>query len=546
MGTLREHLVGATAALRGVFGNTGLRRITLAYGGSALGLYAGSVVVAVYCYHHGGATAVGVVLFARLSVSAAVAPFAASLADRYRQERVMVAADLSRVATVAATAAAAAAGSSALVYVLATLTSVVGTIFRPAEASLIPTLARSPEELTAANVASSTFDSVGAFAGPALGALVLAVGGTTAGFALVAALYLWSASFVARIPPTEHRAAEESEREDTGLAAGFRAVRNEPRLQLLIGLYSAQTLVAGAYNVLVVVVALQLLSLGNAGVGYLETATGVGALVGAGVTLALVARRRPGSDLSLGLFLFGAPFVLIAALPHTWAALVGLAILGVGNSIVDIAAVTLLQRTAPPAVAGRVFGLLESAVIGALGIGALATPFVVHVAGSRGALLAAGVVLPALVLLTRRALAHVDAAARVPTEQLEAIASVPFLAPLPLQRQEALAAALERVELAAGATLFTRGDRGDRFYIVAAGAVAIDLETGTKIETAPAFVGEIAVLAGVPRTATVRAESAVTLWALDAHRFVAAVTGHDRTRTAAETVVVSRGAVLSV
>src|SRR4051794_12051102 len=162
---LREHLSGAFAALHGVFGNPGLRRVTLAYAGSAFGLYAYSVVVAVYSYHHGGATAVGLVLFARLGVSALVAPFASSFADRFPQERVMLCSDVGRIVTVLATAFAAAGGSPALVYVLATLTSVLGTVFHPAEASLIPVLARTPEELTAANVTSSTFDSVGAFAG---------------------------------------------------------------------------------------------------------------------------------------------------------------------------------------------------------------------------------------------------------------------------------------------------------------------------------------------------------------------------------------------
>src|SRR4051812_49286270 len=166
---LRGHLAESASALGGALKNPNLRRVTLAYAGSAIGLYANSVIVAVYAYGHGGATAVGLVMFARLGIAALAAPFAASLADRYPQERVMLGSDLLRVVTVAGTAAAAAAGSPAVVYVLATLTAVFGTAFRPAEASLTPALAASPEELAAQNVAASTFDSVGAFAGPALG-----------------------------------------------------------------------------------------------------------------------------------------------------------------------------------------------------------------------------------------------------------------------------------------------------------------------------------------------------------------------------------------
>ena len=317
-------------------------------------------------------------------------------------------------------------------YALAILTSVVSTAFRPAEASLIPRLAETPEELTAANVTSSTFDSIGAFAGPAAGALLYAVGGPTLAFAAVSVTYLWSALFVARIPKVEQPAAPSHGHEEAGgIAAGFRAVRSEPRLRIVIGLYSAQTVVAGAYSVLVVVVALELLDLGNAGVGFLQAATGVGAVVGALVALALVGRRRTAADFGLGLACFGAPLIALAALPHTWAAIVALGLLGVGNSVVDVSAVTLIQRTASAAIAGRVFGLVEAAAVGGLGIGSVLTPLLLHLVGARWTLAVAGAILPVLSLVMRRALVSIDASAVVPEEQLAAIATVPFLDVLP-------------------------------------------------------------------------------------------------------------------
>jgi MFS family permease len=532
--------------VRRVFRNPALRRIEIAYLGSILGVYATSVVVSIYAYHHGGATAVGLVMFARMGASAIAAPFAATLADRHAQRRVMLATDLTRVATVTLTAVAAAAGSPALVYVLATLTSVVSTAFRPAEASLVPQLAATPEELTAANVSASTFDSVGAFLGPGLGALVYAVGGPTPAFAAIAATYLWSAAFVARIPATDRPAVPEHAQEEAdGLAAGFRAVRAEPRLRLIIGLYSAQTLVAGAYGVLVVLVALQLLDLGNAGVGLLQGATGVGAILGALLALVLVGRRRTAGDFGIGLFCFGAGLLAVAALPNTWAALVGLAVLGIGNSVVDISAVTLLQRTTPPAVAGRVFGLLDAALVGAMGLGSIATPLLVHLLGIRTSLVVAGSILPVFAIATRRLLAGVDRSAVVPEEQLQAISTVPFLDVLPSQRKEALALALERVELPAGTTLFSQGQPGDHLYILAAGALEIDLAAGPKLERAPAFTGEIALLRDVPRTATVRVVEDATLWSLDGAHFLEAVVGHTRSRSTAEAVVASRGVAFS-
>lgn len=523
-----------------------MRRIELAFLGQIIGIYANVVIVSVYAYHHGGATAVGLIMFARMTAAALTAPFAANFADRHEQRRVMLATDLTRVVTVSLTAGAVAVGSPALVYVLATLTSVISTAFRPAEASLVPQLATTPEELTAANVSSSTFDSVGAFAGPMVGALVYAAAGATPAFFLVAAAYLWSALFVARIPKTERAPVPEHVHEEAaGLAAGFRAVRREPRLRLVIGLYSAQTLVTGAYSVLVVVVALQLLDLGNAGVGVLQGATGVGAIIGALVALVLVGRKRTAGDFGIGLFCFGAGLLAVAALPHTWAAIAGLAVLGIGNSVVDVSAITLVQRTAPPAVAGRVFGLLDAALIGALGLGSVLTPLLIHLIGVRPSLVVAGSILPVFVLATRRLLADVDRTASVPEERLAAVSTVPFLDVLPIQQKEALALALERLELPAGSTLFTQGQPGDQLYIVSAGAIEIDLPAGPKLERAPAFTGEIALLRDVPRTATVRVVEDAVLWALDGTHFLDAVMGHTRSSSTADAVVASRGVAFS-
>jgi CRP-like cAMP-binding protein len=163
----------------------------------------------------------------------------------------------------------------------------------------------------------------------------------------------------------------------------------------------------------------------------------------------------------------------------------------------------------------------------------------------RWTLAVAGAILPALSLVMRRALVSIDTGAVVPEEQLAAIATVPFLDVLPLQRKEALAAALERIERPAGSTLFTAGDPGDRLYILTRGTIEIDLPSGLKTEQAPAFVGEIALLRDVPRTATVRVVADSTFWTLDGEHFLDAVTGHSRSRSSADTLLTSRGVAFS-
>jgi MFS family permease len=536
------------AAVRSVFANPNLRRIELAYAGSAIGNYAFSVAITIYAFHHGGVAAVGIVTAVRQAAAASIAPFAASLSDRFRREHVMLASDAGRIGCTGGIAVLVSSGAPRIsVYALAVGASIFGAVFRPAEASLVPLVAGTPQELTAANVTASTFDSVGIFVGPALGAFLIAFSGYTAAFAVIAATFAWSALFVLRISSGARAAGRSSTDEDDSGAGGlrslfdgFRTIAREPRLRLLIGLYDAQCFVAGALGVLIVATAIDVLGIGNAGVGVLQSACGIGAIAGAGVALTLVSRSRLGRDLALGLVLWGVPLIVIGALPSTFVAVVALAVLGIGNTLVDISSMTLIQRTAVPEVAGRIFGVLESSIVASLALGALAAPALITWLGTRGALLAVGVILPALAVATARRLAVIDAAAHVPQEQIAALRTVPFLTVLPLQMIEYLAGQMQRIELPGGTALFQRGDHGDSFYILDQGTLEIDLPDGVKRETAPAFVGEIALLRDIPRTATVRAGSDVALWALGREAFLAAVGGHARARGHADSIVFAR------
>ena len=541
----RGQLAESLRAVRSVFQNPSLRRLELAFAGAAVGRYALFVAISIYTYHAGGVTAVAIVTAVRQTAAASVAPFAATLSDRFRRERVMLASDAGRVACAGGIALLAWHHSPHVaVYALAVAGSMVGAVFTPAEAALMPLLARSAEELTAANVSSSTFDSVGIFAGPALGAALIAVSGYPASFGFIAVMFAWSGFFVARISSrtTEAEEQEPAEEQDGlgSLLAGFRSIGAEPRLLLLIALYCAQCFVAGSFGVLEVTTALSLLHTGNAGVGLLESACGVGAIAGAGLSLVLVARARLAGNLGLGFVLWGAPLLLIAAFPRAWFAALALAALGAGNSVIDVAAMTLIQRTAPASVAARVFGVLESGIVVSMAVGALVTAPLVDALGIRGALLVVGAILPVLAVVSRRPLGVVDRGARIPTEQIEALRTVPFLAVLPVQALEFLAARMRRVELEAGTTLFSLGDHGDAFYVLAAGRLAIELPDGEKIEDAPGYVGEIALLRDVPRTATVRSVTDASLWAIDRYDFLGAVTGHSRAGAHADLVVLSR------
>jgi MFS family permease len=330
-----------------------------------------------------------------------------------------------------------------------------------------------------------------------------------------------------------------------GYLAGFRAIGATKGLRVIVLLYASQTVVAGAMGVLVVVAALQLLSLGSGGVGWLYSACGVGGVIGAVVALALVGRQRMATDFGVGLLLWGLPFIVLGLWTNTVVALVMLGVLGIGNTLVDVSALTLLQRNTDERVRARVFGVIEATTTGTIGLGAVVAPVLIALFGIRAALVAIGVFLPIVTGLLWRQLLALDAAP-VARRRIGLLLGIPIFAPLPPASIERLAQALEPVELGAGDVLFRSGDTGDRFYIVESGELGIDLATGTKLERPGGWVGEIALLREIPRTATVRALTDVRLLALDREVFLDAVTGHDRALQAASFLVGERLALSPV
>ncbi len=197
MTALLERLAEPFAAFRQVFDNRDLCRLQLGFVGSVLGQWGYVVALAVYAYEEGGVALVGVATLVRLLPGALSAPFAGALADRYPRRAVLVVADLVRAALLGGAALGAASGSPAVVLAAVGLGSVAATAFQPARAGLLPSLARTPEELTAANVAGSAIDGTGMFLGLALGGLLLVATSPAAVFAATVGTLLWSAALVA-------------------------------------------------------------------------------------------------------------------------------------------------------------------------------------------------------------------------------------------------------------------------------------------------------------------------------------------------------------
>jgi MFS family permease len=543
---LREKLTESASAFRGNFSNPQLRRLQLAGIGSVVGQWAYSIAVSVYAYEAGGAKAVAIVTLARTIPAALAAPFLATLADRLPRIPVMSASSLgSAIAVGAAGVVILADGPPWAVYALAAASSILGTLFLPAESALLPDLARDPEELTAANVTRSTIESVGSFVGPAIGGLLLAATSAAVVFFAAAGTFVWEAAIVSLIRPQAKAQVEgDGGPSPEGLlrstVAGFKAIASERRLRLVIALYSAQAVLAGALGVLVVVTALELLDAGESGVGLLNSASGIGGIVGALGAFVLIGRKRLASDFGLGIVLWGAPLAVIGAWPNMTVALLALGVLGLGNTLVDVAGLTLLQRTAPPAVIGRVFGVLEMLLVGTIGLGAALAPLLIDWVGIRWALVVTGAFLPVLAALTWRKLLQIDAESEPPAG-LEMLTKISIFAPLPPPAIERIASQLVPVEVSVGTEVIRQGDPGDLFYVVESGRfeVIVDGTPSAELEAGD-FFGEIALLRDVPRTATVRALTDGRLQALGRHEFLETVTGHPPSARAADAVVGAR------
>jgi MFS family permease len=536
----------STHAFREVFRNDGLRKLQLALVGSVFGAWVYTVAISVYAYEHGGATAVGVVAAARWIAAGLVSPFAGVLGDRYPRRLVMISSDGVRGSLIGLAAVLVASGApSPIVYVVSIFITASATPFRPAEAALTPALARTPEELTASNVVSTTIESVGLFAGPGLGGLILAGFGTVTVFVVAIGCHVWSALLVSRIKveeqvAREEKAAVEPEPFRAELAAGFKAMAHNPRLRLIGGFYAGQAFVDGLLNVLIIVLALKLLHQ-KAAVGYLNSAIGVGGLIGAAISAALVTRKRLASDFGVGILMWGVPIAVIAAWPNLGFALLMTGLVGVGNTVADVLGTTLLQRSAEEQVLARVFGVIESVGLMCVALGALLAPVLIAVLGTRGTMIVAGAVLPVVLIPAWPRLVAIDHTEVMPSKEIDLLRAIPIFSPLPEPVLERLTSELQPSDVPAGTTVFRRGDEGDRFYMIESGAVEVMPEDGPAVRLGPGdFFGEIALLRDVPRTATVTAIEPTRLYGLNWDSFVPAVTGYAPSRHAADTVIGTR------
>jgi MFS family permease len=522
---------------RALVGNSTLLRAQLSFGAAFTADWSFVVAIGLVAFAHGGAIAVGLVGLVRLVPAALLAPVISVYADRLPRERVLFVSSAVRgVATLAVALVLAVHGPVLVVYALAVASSMAFTTYRASHSALMPSLCRSPDELTSVNVVRGALDSISVVLGPLVAALLIEVWNISAVFVFAGVCALISAGLIMRLdyesiplPATRRRHVLHE------IHDGIVAVTSNAGVSVVVGFVVLQAAIRGAFSVFVVVVALDVLHGHPSSVGLLQGAVGIGALLGSVACTRLIGSRAMTRWLGVAVVLWGTPIALIGLLPHYVVALLAAAVIGIGNSLVDVTAFTLIARMVPNALLARVFGVLESIGALAVGIGFIVAPLLIGAFGTKGALLTVGAVAPVVCLLWWRRLTTIDASVAVRTDDIMLLRKVAMLRPLPVPVIEQLAHDIQRTELGAGDAVFEAGDTGDSFYVVAGGTVnVLDGEHLVRTMRQGEGFGEIALLGDTARTMTVRAVDDVQLFAISRVDFLTAITSISGAQIAAE------------
>jgi hypothetical protein len=296
------------------------------------------------------------------------------------------------------------------------------------------------------------------------------------------------------------------------------------------------SVVIGALDLVLVVMAIDVLHVGPGWVGYLNTAYGAGAVL-LGSASAFLVGRRLGPIVGLTALVLGTPLAATAAVGLT-GVLALLALVGGSRLLFDTAVRVLLQRTIAPEVIGRVFGLAEGLSMAGLALGCALAPALVSLGGARLALVGTACLLPVVVLACARGLLLLDQHAQVPVVEISLLRQLSMFQVLPPAALGELARVLERVSFDAGSELVREGTSGDCYYAIVEGTVEVRRH-GRPIAVLQRGdgLGEIALLRSVPRTATAVAATHVVTYRLARSAFLAAVNGHVPTLESADRLV---------
>jgi MFS family permease len=529
--------MGVIAAYRRVLGNKPLTRLLFGEFVSSIGdwLYLVALLVLIWQQAKdpvllGLVGAARIVPYILLSIPAGI------VADRFDRRLVLLVTDVVRGVIMLLIAAAVVVGMSVWVVVaLSILATCFSAFFSPTIGAYLPSLVHDESELGPANSAWSSLDNLAFFIGPAFAAVLLGLNNLALAFVLNAVTFGVVALVLLRLPSGRPTAAT-PDKDQTAIDGKQAAPATVGLRQLLapvmrpllgIGLLNVvDGFIFGGLGVITVVLAVDVLHAGEAGTGLLNSAIGVGGIVGAITAAALVLRRRLGPPLLAGAFGLAIGVGVLGLVGNLGFALLAMAVASGGALLLEIVATTLLQRIVPDNVRGRTLGAMETVTVTAYALGSFIVPVLgaaqpaLVLAGCGIAMAVGGVI--SVVLIGRYAIQE-----PAPIDPLVArLADVPLFAGLPPNRVERAMRVATIRPVNAGDVIIRQGDEADYFYVIAEGDVEVTQRTAEGEERvlrkmgSGEFFGEIGLLSGVPRTATVTAITDGKLIALDGKAFL--------------------------
>jgi MFS family permease len=561
---------GVVAAYRGVLRNSQLTRLLAGEFVSSIGdwLYLVAILVLIY-ERTQDPVLLGIVGAARVAPYLFLSIPAGIVADRFDRRRILIVTDLARgVLMVVMAALVMADADVALVIAVAIGATCFSAFFGPAIGAYLPSLVRDESALGPANTAYATLNEVTLIIGPAIGALIVAALDLSVAFLLNAISFAIVAAVLWTLPSTgrpagaargnegdrEGRApesaderphesavdhthadavdhayadADESAHDGAEVASRFRWQDARRPLTALAIMDGASSFVFGGISILTVVIAFELLGAGETGTGLLNAAVGIGGLVGSLLTGVLVLRRRLGPPILLGAVVMGVGVVALGLSGSLAISMLAIAAASGGALLTEVIYTTLLQRIAPDEVRGRAFGVMDTIDVLLFAAGSFIIPAAAEVFGLEAVMVASGVGVVIVIAVSTRFLGEWATQAPVVDAARSRLAAVAAFARLSPARLEAAERRAVVEPMAAGQVIIRQGDEADRFYVIVKG----DVEVSQVPEDAAAALvlrqmgegeafGEIGLLSGVPRTATVTATTEGTLLALDKEAFL--------------------------
>jgi CRP-like cAMP-binding protein/predicted MFS family arabinose efflux permease len=529
-------MLASSSPVRLALSHASIRRTTFAFAAITLGEWVLGTSLAIHAYSAAGALAVGLI-GARFVPAALASVLFSHLADRRAPTRVLASIGVLRAASAGVALACLEHGAPIGALVAAAwVDASIGAAYRPAQARLLPAVARSPQELASATALASMAKSSGQIVGALGGSVLLVFGGAPGAVGVAAALFLGSTVATGRVPvpsaPGPSAAARSSawHRVRSGIGA-IGAAAGATRVAAWSG---ARSLLRGVWTSLGVLASLALLHMGQGGYGILMAAAGAGTLTGIALSGRLVGRRALAFPLAASLGVAGLAVACVGAVAVPWVAAAAMAAWGIGMAVADVGAQALLARIVPPSDSARVVGVMEGGKLLAEGLGALLAPVAAEWAGLRETLIGAGCLMVAALACDRRGFEQVDRVGQGRVDLLNLARGVRIFGGLRMDGLEAVVAPLIVQPVSAGEVIVEQDSRGSRWYLVQDGRfdVLIDGFRTGSIGPGGAF-GERGLMRGEARAATVRATCDGTLLALERADFLRALTGAEEDEVAA-------------